>query len=57
MIRNENLIVKNYLDKLFKLNANVIFIEQHVSKIAFDYFLANKIMVLSKVKDADLEVI
>lgn len=35
MIKNENIILKNYLDKIFKLNPNVIFIEEHVSKIAF----------------------
>jgi hypothetical protein len=57
MIKNENSILKNYLQKIYRLKPNVIFVAEHVSKVAFEEFLENGIMVISKVKMEDLRII
>lgn len=49
--------MKSYLQKIYRLQPNVIFVSEHVSKVAFEDFLENGIMVISKVKIEDLKVI
>jgi hypothetical protein len=35
MIKNENSILRGYLQKIYKLKPNVVFVAEHVSKLAF----------------------
>lgn len=57
MIKIENSIIRSYLQKVYKLRPNVIFVAGHVSKIAFEEFVENGIMVISKMKMEDLRAI
>ena len=49
--------MKAYLQKIYKLQPNVIFVAEHVSKLAYEQFLENGIMVISKVRREDLRII
>jgi hypothetical protein len=57
MIKNEDSIMRAYLQKIYRLKPNVIFVAEHVSKVAFEEFLENGIMVISKVRMEDLRAI
>ena len=35
MVKNENTILKTYLQKVYKFKPNIIFVAEHVSKVAF----------------------
>jgi hypothetical protein len=39
MVRNENIILSSYLDKVFKLGPKVIFVQEQVSKAAMELAL------------------
>lgn len=39
MVRNENIILSSYLDKIFKLGPKVIFVQEQVSKAALELAL------------------
>ena len=49
--------MKAYLEKIYRLQPNVIFVAEHVSKLAYEQFLENGIMVISKVRREDLRII
>lgn len=49
--------MKAYLQKIYRLQPNVIFVAEHVSKLAYEQFLENGIMVISKVRREDLRII
>lgn len=57
MVRNENIILSSYLDKVFKLEPKVIFVQEQVSKAAMELALQKGIMVISKVNNLDLSKI
>ena len=57
MVRNENIILSSYLDKVFKLEPKVIFVQQQVSKAAMELALQKGIMIISKVNNLDLSKI
>ena len=57
LIANEKTMLKRVLDKIIKLNLDVIFVEKTVSFAAFQYLQSNHIAVCSKVKMKDIEQI
>ena len=57
MVRNENIILSSYLDKVFKLEPKVIFVQEQVSKAAMELALQKGIMIISKVNNLDLSKI
>jgi len=57
MVRNESIILSNYLDKVFKLGPKIIFVQEQASKAAVELALQKSILVISKVNVHDLDKI
>ena len=49
--------MKKILDKIIKLNVDIIFVENNISKFALEYFQTCKIAIVNKLKPKDLDAI
>ena len=57
LVKNEKAIMKKLLEKVVKINPDIIFVGQTVSVYALEFFQSQRINVISKMKQKDLEVI
>ena len=54
LVSNVDSILKTCLEKVFRLNPNIMFVEEEVSQIAIELALEKRIMIISKVKHHEL---
>ena len=57
LVKNEKSIMKKILEKVVKLNPDIIFVGQTVSVYALEFFQSQRINVISKMRQKDLEAI